>query len=154
MRNRIFEIVALLIDCMQGDGGQLLDTNELRASLQAQGYSEVEISSAYSWLVQRIENTPQPVFSAFRRSRYSCRVLSPAESSQLTTPAHGFLIKLMNRSLIDDEQFENIMDRVFLSGHKPVDLDQMKFIVSSVVFDEFDAFTPFDADEDHSRSVN
>ena len=157
MRNRIFEIVAFLIDYTQGDMGRLSETDDLWATLEAEGYSDDEISSAYSWLLKRADNTPQQLFSALPKRHSSHRVLNASERSQLTTGAYGFLIKLVNLSLIDDEQFETIMERVSIFGPKPVALDQIKFIASSVAFsdlDELDGLSLFDANGDLSSFLN
>lgn len=157
MRNRIFEIVAFLIDYTQGDMGRLSDTDDLWGALEDQGYSDDEISSAYSWLLKRFDSPPQQLFSAFPKTHSSNRILTSSEGSQLTTEAHGFLIKLLNLSLIDDEQLETIMDRVSIFGPKPVALDQIKFIASSVAFsdlDELDGLSLFDADGDLSSFLN
>ncbi len=157
MRNRVFEIVVFLIDYIQGDAARLSDTDDLWATLEAQGYSEDEISSAYSWLLKRSENTPQRYFSSFPAEPSSHRILTSSERGQLTTEAHGFLIKLSDTSVLSDEQFEIIMNRVTAFGPRPVTLDQAKLLVSSVVFselDEFDAIELFDSDGDHTSFVN
>jgi|GEM_PF-1166671 len=157
MRNRVFEIVVFLIDYMQGDAARFSDTNDLWATLEAQGYSEDEISSAYSWLLKRFENTPQRYFSSFPATPSSHRVLTASERGQLTTEAYGFLIKLSNTSVLSDEQFEIIMNRLSAFGPIPVTLDQIKLLASSVVFsdlDEFDAAELFDSDGDHTSFVN
>jgi len=157
MRNRVFEIVVFLIDYMQGDAARLSDTDDLWATLEAQGYSEDEISSAYSWLLKRFENTPQRYFSSFPATQSSYRVLTTSERSQLTTEAYGFLIKLSNTAALNNEQFEIIMNRLSAFGPMPVTLDQIKLLASSVVFselDEFDAIELFDSDGDHTSFVN
>ena len=157
MRNRVFEIVVFLIDYMQGDASRLSETDDLWTMLEAKGYSEEEISSAYSWLLKRFENTPQRYFSSFATTHSSRRVLTPMERSQLTTEAHGFLIKLVDAAILSDEQFEIIMDRLSAYGPGPAILEQVKLVASSVVFselDEFDAASLLDSDEDHTRLVN
>ncbi len=157
MRNRIFEIVAFLIDYMQGDTGRLSDTDDLWAALEEEGYTDDEISSAYSWLLQRFGSSPKQIFSAFPKAHSTHRILTPTERSQLTTEAHGFLIKLLNLSIINDEQLEAILDRVSVYSPKPVTLDQIKLLVSSIVFsdlDEIDAFELFDATGDRSSFFN
>jgi len=157
MRNRVFEIVVFLIDYMQGDAGRLSDADDLWSTLESQGYQDDEISSAYSWLLKRFENGPLHFFSSFPTRHFSNRVLTDSESSQLTTEAYGFFLKLLNTSVIDDEQFETIMDRVSVFGPKPVTLDHAKLIASSVLFselDEFDALSLFDTDGDHISFAN
>jgi uncharacterized protein Smg (DUF494 family) len=157
MRNRIFEIVVFLIDYMQGDANRLAESDDLWATLEARGYSDDEISSAYSWLLKRFEAAPRHYYSEFPSIQSSRRILSPSERGQFTTEAYGFLIKLHDLSVMDNEQFEAIVDRVAAVGPMPATLEQIKMIVSSVVFsdlDEYDALALFDSDGDFSSFTN
>jgi uncharacterized protein Smg (DUF494 family) len=157
MRNRIFEIVVYLIDYMQGDPGRFAATDEVWEELEAQGYSEDEISSAYSWLLKRFDSSPQRFFSSFPKEHSSHRILTVTERSQLTTEAYGFLIKLLNRNLINDEQFEAILDHVSAYGPKPSTLDHIKVIATSVVFSgwsESDSQAKLDEKSSRSRFLN
>ena len=157
MRNRIFEIVVFLIDYMQGDMGRFSSADDVWDVLEAQGYSDDEISSAYSWLLKRFDNAPQQFFSVFPKKHSSHRILTASERSQMTTDAHGFLLKLLSLSLITDEQFEAILDRVSAYGPKPATHDHVKLIASSVVFSdlsETDALAMFDTKGGHSRFIN
>lgn len=157
MRNRILEIVVFLIDFMQGNKGNLAGSEDLSTVLEAEGYSQDEISSAYSWLLQRFDNAPEQYFSEIPIMNASTRILTPTERMQLTWEAQGFLMKLVNLSLVDHEQFEGIMERVSVFGSKSVSIDQIKLIASSVVladFDEFDDLTMGDVGPDRSLHVN
>ncbi len=157
MSNRIFEIVVYLIDYMQGDPGRFAATDELWEELEAQGYSDDEISSAYSWLLKRFDSSSQRFFTSFPKEHSSNRILTVAERSQLTTEAHGFLVKLLNRNLINDEQFEAILDHVSAYGPKPATLDHIKVIATSVVFSgwgEFDALAKPDETGSSSHFLN
>jgi uncharacterized protein Smg (DUF494 family) len=157
MRNRILEIVVFLIDFMQGNKGRLSGSDELSTVLEAEGYSEDEISTAYSWLLQRFDNAPEQYFSEIPTMNASSRVLTPNERMQLTAEAQGYLIKLLNLSLIDHEQFESILERAAVFGPKSVSLDQLKLIASSVVLsgiDEMDDIDLSDASVEHSLHIN
>ncbi len=157
MRNRMFEIVVFLIDYMQGDAGRLGDTDELWAALEAQGYSEEEITTAYSWLLRRVENVPRRYFSNFPTMHSSQRILTADERSRLTTDAYGFLVRLDDLGVIDDEQMEAVLDRVWMIMPRPVTVEQVKLIASSVIFSELDedeALTLFDTEADFARYAN
>ena len=140
MRNRILEIVVFLIDYMQGHNNAGSGAADVSSVLEAEGYSEDEISSAYSWLLQRYDNVPEQYFSDFPPAQSSVRVLTQSERTQLSAEAQGFLLKLLHVSLIDSEQLEMVLERASTFGPRAVDLDQMKLIASSVVFDDLDDF--------------
>ena len=138
MRNRILEIVVFLIDYMQGNKGRLANSDELSSLLSAEGYSEDEISSAYTWLLQRFDNAPEQYFSDFPVSTSSIRILSQSERVQMSPEAYGFLLKLVSQSLISSEQCEIILERAAMIGPRSVSLDHIKLIAASVVMADFD----------------
>lgn len=138
MRNRILEIVVLMVDFIQEKKGHLSGSEELSSTLRTMGYTDVEISSAYSWLMDRFDDTPEEYFSNFSAVASPNRVLTELERSILTPEAHNYLIRLLNLSLIDQAQFEMILDRATLLAAQPVVLDHMKLLVSSVLFREID----------------
>ncbi len=142
---------------MQGNKGNLAGSEDLSTVLEAEGYSQDEISSAYSWLLQRFDNTPEQYFSEIPLMNASTRILTPMERMQLEPEAQGFLLKLVNLSLVDHEQFEGIMERVSVFGSKSVSLEQIKLIASSVVLadlEDFDELSLGEASPDRSLHVN
>ncbi|HWR82718.1 MAG TPA: DUF494 family protein [Candidatus Deferrimicrobium sp.] len=157
IRNRILEIVIFLIDYAHRQAGRLPDTGDVWEALEAQGYSDDEITSAYTWFLRRYETRPRRYFSVFPKSASARRVLTPPERAQLSTEAQGLLFKLQQAQVIDQEQFEAVLDRLSLLRSGSVGLDQAKFLISSVIFgeaDEVDALTVFDADITQSDFVN
>lgn len=157
MRNRVLEIVVVLIDFMQGDGAAMVSSEEVSTALEAEGYSEDEISSAYSWLLQRFDHAPEEYFSRFPETGTSIRVLTQGERTQLSPEAHGFLLKLVHLSLIDAEQLEMLLERITVFGPRAVDLDQLKLIASSVILEDLgdlDLFDLTDRTDLQSHRVN
>jgi len=140
MRNRILEIVVFLIDYMQGTKTAGGGSDDVSTVLEAEGYSEDEISSAYSWLLQRYDSAPEQYFSDFPPAPTSVRILTQSERTQLSAEAQGFLLKLLHMSLIDSEQLEMVLERVSTFGPRACDLDQMKLIASSVVLEDLEDF--------------
>jgi uncharacterized protein Smg (DUF494 family) len=141
MGDRILEIVVHLMDHIRDNQGRLAEMEGVVSELKNLGYTDNEISSAYSWLLERFDVTDNTFYSNFPEQHFSTRILTNFERYQLTTDAHGFLIKLLHHGLIDDEQFESILERGGMFSPKPVTLDQIKLISSAVVFRD-----PRDAD--------
>lgn len=157
MRNRILEIVVYLMDHIQEHRGQIIDIEDLSANLRGLGYTENEISSAYSWLVDRFESSGDNFFSSFPEVHCSTRILTEYERYMFTPDAYGFLLKLQNQNLIDDEQFETVLERGALFNPKPLAEEQVKLIVSSVVFNEIGDYenTPqFDLNPENIHNIN
>ncbi len=157
MINRILEIVVLLIDYFRDNQDHFLNIDDFSTSLKAKGYTDSEITSAYSWLLERYENSPEKYFSEFPEMPIANRVLTDLERQQLSTSAQGFLFKLLSLSLIDNEQFETIVERANMVSNFPVELDQIKLLASSVLFrdiDDIDAISIFDPEFGSSNLIN
>lgn len=137
MGNRVLEIVVYLIDHMREHQGILPSMDDLTPDLQSLGYSDSEISSAYSWVIDRFEHNDEPFFAQFPEEHHSNRVLTQYERLQLSPEAYGFLVKLIALSVIDDEQFETVLERAFSVSPQRVDLEQVKLVTAAVLFNEF-----------------
>ena len=136
MRNRILEIVVFLMDYLQqGTAGNYLP-DEISSTLEEMGYSDNEINSAYKWMLERINDVPESCYSKFSKGQVANRILTPGERQQISSEAYGFLMKLRNFSLIDDEQLESSIERAIQLGTYPVSEHQMKLLTSSILFPE------------------
>lgn len=138
MRNRILEIVVFLMDYMRDDHDRQSEADDVSVALRNLGYSDQEISSAYTWFLEQFKGTPEQFFSKFPKDRSSQRVLTDFERMYITAEAHGFLIKLLNSAVISDEQLEAILERAVFFAAEPITLEQIKIISSAVVFNEAD----------------
>ncbi|MDF1545349.1 MAG: DUF494 family protein [bacterium] len=157
MTNRILEIVVLLIDYFRENQDHFSNIDDLSSNLKARGYTDSEISSAYSWLMDRYENAPEKHFSNFPDLSGSHRVFSEEERFQLTIESQGFLHKLLGLGLIDNEQFEAILERATMVSGSPLDLDQVKMVASTLIFrdiDELERFVSAEAIEENSQYYN
>jgi uncharacterized protein Smg (DUF494 family) len=157
MGNRILEIVVFLMDHMRENHGSMPDMDDVSLELRNLGYSDGEISSAYTWVVDRFDGSTETFFTDFPIEHFSNRVLTPYERIQLPSDVFGFLIKLINLKVIDDEQFEAVLERSMTYGTRPISLDQIKAIASAVLFDEVvepDGPSVFDAKIDPSLNIN
>lgn len=144
MSERILEIVIFLMDYMRTNQEQLSDSDNFSGTLRSMGYTDTEISSAYFWLLNRFDHAPEELFADFPTISHSTRILSEPERMQLTTEAHGLLLKLQQLSLIDEEDVETILERLTLFGAEPVSAEQIKLVASSIVFGDLEEFADFD----------
>ena len=152
MRNRILEIVVFLMDFMREHAERQPAPDDISLELKDMGYSELEIDTAYNWFLEQFNSSIEEYYAEFPENGTSIRILTHEERQQLTPEAYGFLLKLLNSHIIDPEQFETILERVL-----PINLDQMKIIVSSILFreiDHLDIGTFFDTQIDSSTSLH
>jgi len=136
MGDRVLEIVVHLMDHLRDNHGQISDMDLIFSDLKGLGYTDNEISSAYCWVMDRFNGPDEAYFSDFPQKHSSSRILTNYERHQLSPEAYGFLIKLTHLDLLDDEQFEMVIERSSLFAPKPISLDQIKLITSSIVFQD------------------
>lgn len=157
MGDRVLEIVVHLMDHLRDNQGQISDMEMMFTDLKGLGYTDNEISSAYCWVMDRFNGPDDAYFSDFPQKHSSSRILTNYERHQLTPDAYGFLIKLTHLDLIDDEQFEMVLERGSMFTPKPVSLEQIKLITSSIIFHdlaEFDSGGWFDSPSDNPQALN
>jgi len=136
MRNRILEIVVFLMDFLQQGAKENFHPDELSDTLEQMGYSDSEISSAYKWMLERLHGNPEKYFDKYPEKPKSLRLLSSVERQQISPAAFGYVLKLKDLDLITDLDMELILEKASQIGTYPMSENQMKVLVSSVVFPE------------------
>ena len=155
--SRILEIVFCLMDYAQDSEDQLDDISEYSSSLKSLGYTEHEISTAYNWILDHIGSPIENLYAVFPERTGACRILTEQERARLTPESHGFLLNLHNLGIVNSEQFEAVLDRLTLTGQRLVTPDQVKLVLSAVMFNEYsggDRNLLDDISSDRSSSIN
>jgi len=134
MYERVIEIIVYIVNELRthhaiADNKQF---ESLSRKLVDDGYTENEISFAFSWIFEKIK------LDTHRESKTSVirthRILHEFEKIAISTSAYGYLIQLREFDLIDDWEMEMIIERALLSERTPVSESEIKDIISSVVF--------------------
>lgn len=137
MHDRILAIVVYLMNRLTDHQGALSNFDEMSADLKSMGYTDNEISSAYTWLLKHFEDYPESF--SFRDDRIkgnrSVRVLSEQEKKVVSPESYGYLMQLRHLGLLTTEQLEMILDRISLFGSDPVDIDEIKLMASAAMFE-------------------
>ena len=133
MEERILEIVFYLVEHVRSHNGQIGPFQTISHDLKSRGFTDSEISSAYSWFLEEIQRDGGRI-QPFEKSPQSIRVLSPDEMSHFTVDAAGFLLQLLRFRLITPAQFERVVEKSFMLGGEVIDLPVMKVIASRYVF--------------------
>ncbi|MBW7889015.1 MAG: DUF494 family protein [Bacteroidetes bacterium] len=136
MHEKIVEIlIYLLSELRKNTPIQDIDLTVLSKN----GYSPAEISTAFNWLYEKINDGENLVIDQTKSSPHSHRVLHDAERYVITPEAYGFLIQLREIGLITDNDIEVIIERVMMSGFVTVTLDEMKAQVSFLLLENDDS---------------
>ena len=131
MYEKIIEIIIYVISELKLNN----DIESLNLDLLlSKGYTDSEISTALSWIVDRIDLTEQIFTFNGQSEPASFRILHDLEKDLFTTEAWGELVNLSSLGLVSNEQVELMIDRAFMLGLKQIDLEQLKMFIANVVF--------------------
>lgn len=137
MNERVMEIVFYIVDAMQSNIPDNIQHRfeTLSQKLIEEGYTETEIDSAISWLVEKmptkiegdsiIETTPQ---QQLNNTWYNF------DKPTFTPAAFDFLIQLKELDIIGDAEIEQIVAQAVMYGKKSISISEIKAIVDSLIF--------------------
>lgn len=137
---RVMEIVLYLVGEMRRNK-QLADIDLKK--LSDRGYSESEVSTAFTWLVDKImvaghqaELTPMAAQKAFETAgRSPFRIYHELELSILDQDARGYLMQLRELGLLKDAEMELLIDRLWLVGAQQIALEDVREMTANLIFD-------------------
>ena len=107
--------------------GPLLD------ELTGAGFSPAEIHKAFDWLGALAKERPAP---APARAGGPTRVFFGPEMDKLDVEARGFLLFLEQHGILDAAQRELVLDRAMALDQETLDLDDLKWVVLMVLFNQ------------------
>ncbi len=144
-RDRIIEIIFFLLKEIRENTP--LTEIDLKP-LSSRGFSDIEISTAFSWLIDKFSmgqgedplvlHVPSERKSMLDPSKQKgdagFRVYHDVERSVITPEARGFMLQMVELGLINDSDQEFLIDRIMLSGIPSASLEDVKELVSNVIF--------------------
>jgi Smg protein len=111
------------------------DQESLRSELVGAGFPEAEISKAFAWLEGLTAEHEEG--GAIEVARVgSVRIYTGDEMGRLDTRCRGFLIFLEQVGVLDGLSRELVIDRVMALEDEEMDLDQLKWVVLMVLFNQ------------------
>ena len=130
MKERIFDILLWLMSEMRNKAFAEIDL----ADLKDKGYTQSEINAAFTWIEENV--LPLDSFRNGRAPRSvagSRRVFHAAEKNLLTTESQGYLIQLSELGVLDDREFEAVMERAMASGYDRITVEELRDIIPAVL---------------------
>ena len=110
-----------------------LQGSPLFSELTEAGFSPAEIGKAFDWLDALAEQRPQ---SATPRINGPTRVFHGPELEKLDVESRGFLLFLEQHGVLDPDQRELVLDRAIALDQDELDLDDLKWVVLMVLFNQ------------------
>lgn len=131
MYERIIEIIVYVLGELKNKKKlSEIDTKEL----EKLGYTNAEISTAFSWLVDRFEFGNQFFNKDFPSTEDSFRILHQAEQELFTDEAFGELIQYHSLGIINSRHIEAIIERALMLGLYQIDSTQIKSFIAYAIF--------------------
>ncbi len=110
------------------------DRGSLQENLHQAGFTNGEINKAFKWLDGLAEQRHQP--ELIMHSDQPIRVYVDSELARLDTECRDFLMYLENIGIVDAQRRELALDRLAALDTDEVTLDDMKWVVLMVLFNQ------------------
>ncbi len=135
MKENVLDVLMYLFEnYMYDEPEEDPDREMLQGSLLEAGFSEQEIGKAFDWLDGLANQRHLPALHG--RSEGPVRIYSDHEQQRLDIECRGFLTFLENAGVLDSARRELVIDRVMALEVDEVDLDDLKWIVLMVLFNQ------------------
>lgn len=137
MKERVVEILVYLM--AEIDANKRLSDINLE-SLMERGYTQSEISAAFSWLYDNLLVRDGFVERGAPPSKESRRIFHEAEKLMIGTDAQGYLMQLFEIGLLDNRDLESIIERAMMSGFEKLSLEEVQEIAAGVLLAKHNAW--------------
>jgi Smg protein len=139
MKESILDVLLYLFEHYFADdadwvsGRDILASGALIDELGQAGFSPAEINKAFEWLDALARQRPS---AAVARADGPIRVYAGPELDRLDTDCRGFLLFLEQHGVLDAAQRELVLDRAMALEQDELDLDDLKWVVLMVLFNQ------------------
>ncbi len=136
MKENVLDVLMYLFDnYMDEDDDIRPDRESLASELRSAGFSLQEIDKALSWLegLSSLQESNSLIPSI---NKQSIRIFSEQEKEKLDTDCQGFILFLDNLGAFELHIREIIIDRVMALETDDIDLEQLKWVILLVLFNQ------------------
>ena len=131
----IFLFENYLDDDNSGDNSISVDEDSLRLELKESGFDEEQIAKAFEWLQGLAAQQDSLAVSEVAEST-AIRVYTSKEERKLDLESRGFLLFLEQIGVLGQHSRELVLDRVMALEANLIDMEQLKWIVLMVLFNQ------------------
>ena len=135
MKESILDVLLYLFEhyLSEDDADVVRDRDSLQAELIRAGFSPAEANRAFDWLNALEQQRPGPTQP---RGQGPLRVFFGPELDKLDVECRGFLVFLEQHGILDADQRELVLDRAMALDQDELDLDDLKWVVLMVLFNQ------------------
>ncbi|MCF7751673.1 hypothetical protein D3C87_198960 [compost metagenome] len=134
MKESILDVLLYLFEHYFSEDPDLVrDRDTLQNSLIQAGFSPTEIKKAFDWLDALADQRPAVTLA---RVDGPVRIYHGPELDKLDVEGRGFLMFLEQHGILDANQRELVLDRAMALDQDELDLDDLKWVVLMVLFNQ------------------
>jgi Smg protein len=135
MKENMFDVLMYLFEHYYMDEETELspDRESLHTELMEAGFPSSDINQAFEWL-EDLAVQPHQVHAP--QTENALRVYSDIETERLDAESRGFLLFLEQMGILTPEARERVIDRAMALDTDDFDLNQLKWVVLMVLFNQ------------------
>lgn len=136
MKENVLDVLMYLFEnYMDDDTDMHPDRESLQIELQEAGFPNMEINKAFSWL-ESLASNQEGSDGVDAPAARSMRVYAPEERARVDVDGQGFLLHLEQCGLLNAQQRELVLDRLIALESDEIDIEQVKWVVLMVMFNQ------------------
>ena len=134
MKENVFDVLMYLFEnyYMDDDGAVTPDRESVQQELNKAGFPAQEIERAFQWMEELASDGPPATLEAER----SMRLFADLEMERLDTACRGFILFLEQMGVLNPVTREVVIDRAMALDNDDFDLDQLKWVILMVLFNQ------------------
>lgn len=134
MKENLLDVLMYLFENYLDDETEVQPDRELlRIELEEAGFDRAEVTKAFNWLEGLAAD---PVAGLRRHASSSIRVFNADELVRMDTESRGFLLYLEQIGILNQQNRELVIDRIMALDSDEIDIDQVKWIILMVLFNQ------------------
>ena len=136
MKQTVLDVLIFLFENYIDDDNDIsVDQDSLRLELKESGFDETQIAKAFEWLQGLAAQQDSLAVSGIAESS-AIRVYTSQEEHKLDLESRGFLLFLEQIGVLGQHSRELVLDRVMALESNLIDMEQLKWIVLMVLFNQ------------------
>ena len=136
MKENVLDVLMFLFEhYMDEDTEVNPDKQELLDELTQAGFATVDINKAFSWL-EGLSDLQESKLEQNGQNIKSVRIFTEQEKKKFSKDSIGFLIFLDNIGAFDENIREMIIDRAMALESPEIDLEDLKWVMLLVLFNQ------------------
>lgn len=135
MKENVMDVLMYLFENYIYDDPEITpDRDDLETNLHQAGFSNNEIAKAFKWLDELAEQ--EIPLENHKQMLAPTRMYHDQEQQKLDVECRGFIMQLENQGVLTPASREVVIDRIMALEKEDTDLDDLKWVILMVLFNQ------------------